>query len=35
MRWWTDNGFMKRTIPPKAIVDTSFVEEAAKAVPEK
>lgn len=35
MRWWTENGFMKRTIPLKGIVDTSFVEEAAKNVPEK
>jgi NitT/TauT family transport system substrate-binding protein len=35
MKWWTDNGFMKRTIPLKGIVDTSFVEEAAKAIPEK
>ncbi len=35
MKWWTDKGFMKRTIPLKGIVDTSFVEEAAKAVPEK
>jgi len=35
MQWWTQNGFMKRTIPLKGIVDTSFVEEAAKAVPEK
>jgi len=35
MAWWTENGFMKRTIPLKGIVDTSFVEEAAKAVPEK
>jgi NitT/TauT family transport system substrate-binding protein len=35
MQWWTRNGFMKRTIPLKGIVDTSFVEEAAKAVPEK
>jgi len=35
MKWWTDNGFMKRTIPLKGIVDTSYVEEAAKAVPEK
>jgi len=34
MQWWTQNGFMKRTIPLKGIVDTSFVEEAAKAVPE-
>jgi NitT/TauT family transport system substrate-binding protein len=35
MTWWADNGFMKRTIPVKGIVDTSFVEEAARAVPEK
>ena len=28
-------GFMKRVIPLKGIVDTSFVEEAARAVPEK
>jgi NitT/TauT family transport system substrate-binding protein len=35
MQWWTENGFMKRPIPLKGIVDTSFVEEAAKAVPEK
>jgi len=35
MQWWTTNGFMKRTIPLKGIVDTSFVEEAARAVPEK
>jgi len=35
MQWWTQNGFIKRTIPLKGIVDTSFVEEAAKAVPEK
>ena len=35
MQWWTRNGFMKRTIPLEGIVDTSFVEEAAKAVPEK
>ena len=35
MKWWTDNGFMKRTIPLRGIVDTSFVEEAAKAIPEK
>jgi hypothetical protein len=26
---------MKRTIPLKGIVDTSFVEGAAKALPEK
>ncbi len=35
MAWWTEKGFMKRTLPLKGIVDTSFVEEAAKAVPEK
>jgi NitT/TauT family transport system substrate-binding protein len=35
MRWWTDNGFMKRTIPLKGVVDTSFIEEAIKAVPEQ
>ncbi len=35
MKWWTDNGFMRRTIPLKGIVDTSFVEEAVKAAPEK
>jgi NitT/TauT family transport system substrate-binding protein len=34
MLWWTTNGFMKRTIPLRSIVDTSFVDEAAKAVPE-
>ncbi len=34
MLWWTTNGFMKRTIPVRSIVDTSFVDEAAKAVPE-
>jgi NitT/TauT family transport system substrate-binding protein len=35
MLWWTANGFMKRTIPLQSIVDTSFVDEAAKAVPEQ
>jgi len=35
MLWWTTNGFMKRTIPLRSIVDTSFVDEAAKAVPEQ
>jgi NitT/TauT family transport system substrate-binding protein len=35
MAWWTANGFMKRTIPLKSIVDTSFVDEAARAVPER
>src|SRR5262245_23868322 len=32
MKWWQANGFIKRTIPLKGIVDTSFVEEAAKAL---
>jgi NitT/TauT family transport system substrate-binding protein len=32
MAWWTANGFMKRTLPLKSIVDTSFVEEAVKAL---
>jgi ABC-type nitrate/sulfonate/bicarbonate transport system ATPase subunit len=31
----TGLGFMKRVIPLKSIVDTSFVEEAARAVPEQ
>lgn len=35
MQWWTRNGFMKRPLPLRSIVDTSFVEEAVKAVPEK
>lgn len=30
--WWTANGFMKKTLPLKNIVDTSFVEEAVKAL---
>ena len=30
MKWWAENGFMKRTLPLDEIVDTSFVEEAAK-----
>ena len=30
MKWWQANGFIKRTIPLKGIVDTSFVEEAVK-----
>jgi len=32
MKWWQANGFIKRTIPLKGIVDTSFVEEAVKAL---
>jgi NitT/TauT family transport system substrate-binding protein len=30
MKWWQANGFIKRTLPLKSIVDTSFVEEATK-----
>jgi NitT/TauT family transport system substrate-binding protein len=32
MAWWTTNGFMKKTLPLRTIVDTSFVEEAVKAL---
>jgi NitT/TauT family transport system substrate-binding protein len=32
MAWWTANGFMKRPLPLKSIVDTSFVEEAVQAL---
>src|SRR5216684_3316638 len=32
MSWWVANGFMKKTLPLKAIVDTSFVEEAVKGL---
>ena len=34
MAWWVRHGFVKSTILLKDIVDTSFVEAAAKAVPE-
>ena len=34
MAWWVKHNFMKRTIPLKDIVDTSFVEAAVKALPE-
>ncbi len=30
MKWWQANGFIKRTLPLKSIVDTSFVEEATR-----
>ncbi len=30
MKWWQANGFIKRVLPLNGIVDTSFVEEAAK-----
>jgi len=32
MTWWAANGFMKKPLPLKSIVDTSFVEEAVKAL---
>jgi NitT/TauT family transport system substrate-binding protein len=32
MAWWTANGLMKRPLPLSAIVDTSFVEEAVRAL---
>jgi len=32
MTWWAANGFMKRPLPTKRVVDLSFVEEAAKAL---
>jgi len=32
MSWWAANGFMKKTLPLKAVVDTSFVEEAVRAL---
>jgi NitT/TauT family transport system substrate-binding protein len=31
--WWVKHGFVKSPLPLKAIVDTSFVESAAAAVP--
>jgi NitT/TauT family transport system substrate-binding protein len=30
MQWWQQNGFIKRVLPLKRIVDTSFVEEAVR-----
>jgi len=32
MSWWVANGFMKKALPLKALVDTSFVEEAVKGL---
>jgi NitT/TauT family transport system substrate-binding protein len=32
MKWWQENGFIKRVLPLNTIVDTSFVEEAAKGL---
>ena len=34
MTWWQKHGFMKSVLPLKQIVDTSFLEAAARAVPE-
>jgi NitT/TauT family transport system substrate-binding protein len=30
MRWWVDNGMMKRPLPMAKIVDSSFLEEAIR-----
>jgi hypothetical protein len=30
MKWWVDNGMMKRPLPMGKIVDSSFLEEAIK-----
>jgi NitT/TauT family transport system substrate-binding protein len=32
MTWWQENGFIKRVLPLKQIVDTSFVEEAVRSL---
>lgn len=32
MQWWVANGFMKQTLPLRSVVDTSFLEEAVKAL---
>lgn len=32
MKWWVDNGFMKKPLPLNKIVDTSFLEDAIKQV---
>jgi NitT/TauT family transport system substrate-binding protein len=32
MAWWAANGFMKKPLPLAGIVDTSFVEEAVRAL---
>jgi NitT/TauT family transport system substrate-binding protein len=34
MKWWKANGFIKEMLPLRRIVDTSFVEEAAKGLGE-
>ena len=30
--WWVANGFMKKPLPVRAVVDTSFVEEAVRGL---
>ncbi len=32
MKWWAENGFIKTVLPLNRIVDTSFLEEAAKSL---
>jgi NitT/TauT family transport system substrate-binding protein len=32
MKWWHEHGFIKSVLPLKGIVDTSFVEEAARTL---
>jgi NitT/TauT family transport system substrate-binding protein len=32
MSWWVANGFMKKTLPLKTVVDSSFVEEAVRGL---
>jgi NitT/TauT family transport system substrate-binding protein len=32
MAWWVANGFMKRPLPLRSVVDASFVEEAVKGL---
>ena len=34
MAWWQKHGFIKTVLPQKQVVDTSFLEAAAKAMPE-
>ncbi len=34
MAWWVKHGFMKRMLPLKDVVDTTFIEAAIKALPE-
>ena len=32
MKWWAANGFMKRPLPLKSVVDTSFIEDAIRGL---